>query len=170
MNSYQPRDPAVVSRNMAAIRRRDNKAERIILKQLTSRGHGYRRYHRIVGTPDIAFRRAKVAVFVDGDYWHGRVLVEHGLEGLRATFKTERREWWVAKIVANISRDRVADAALAQLGWRVVRLWEHDVIADPIGSTDRVCQAIHPSSDCGRDLRTHSGSSSPILDQRVANT
>jgi DNA mismatch endonuclease (patch repair protein) len=143
---YRPRDPAVVSRNMRAVRGRDNAAESLLRRHLWQRGHRYRRYAPAPGRPDVAFSGRRVAVFVDGDFWHARCLMERGPDALRASLRTDRRDWWIAKLSANEARDRRVDTDLAKAGWVVVRVWERDVLADPSASADRVCAALHPSS------------------------
>lgn len=154
---------------MHEVRSRDNAADRLLRHELWRRGHRYRCYARLPGTPDLVFSRSRVAIFVDGDFWHGRLLTERGSEELRSSFRTPRREWWVSKLTANVARDRRADAALAALGWTVIRLWERDVKADPGASADRVCDVLHPSSaEGGAESRSHSDSSRPSLDSLSA--
>jgi DNA mismatch endonuclease (patch repair protein) len=80
---------------------------------------GWRRHQRLPGRPDFAFRKERVAVFVDGCFWHGCRL--HYTEPRTAT------GFWRAKIAGNRARDRRNSRALRRLGWRVVRLWEHDL-------------------------------------------
>jgi G:T-mismatch repair DNA endonuclease (very short patch repair protein) len=109
-------------------------------------------------------------VFVDGDFWHGRLLVEGGARALEASLRTERRSWWVSKLTANVARDRRADSALVAMGWRVIRLWERDVLARTSAAADVVCAILHESSVCvGPDRRSHSDSSRPSLDSLFAN-
>jgi DNA mismatch endonuclease (patch repair protein) len=67
---------------------------------------------------DIVFTRARVAVFVDGCFWHG--CAEHG------TWPKQNAEWWRAKITANRNRDRDTDRRLRDAGWAVIRVWEHE--------------------------------------------
>ena len=67
---------------------------------------------------DIVFRRARVAVFVDGCFWHGCPI--HG------TIPKANRDWWVEKLKANRARDETTDAALEEAGWLSVRVWEHE--------------------------------------------
>jgi DNA mismatch endonuclease (patch repair protein) len=70
-------------------------------------------------TADVVFRRARVAVFVDGCFWHRCPT--------HATTPKSNRAWWEQKLEANVDRDRRADIALEELGWRVVRIWEHEL-------------------------------------------
>ena len=111
------------SENMRAIRRRDTTPELQIRSLLHRAGLRYRVDYR-VGTgrsaprPDIAFTRAKVAVFIDGCFWHS--CPEH------ATMPKANREFWEAKLRRNVERDRENDQALKLLGWEVIRVWEHE--------------------------------------------
>jgi DNA mismatch endonuclease (patch repair protein) len=82
-------------------------------------------------TADIVFTRAKVAVYVDGCFWHS--CPEHG------TMPAANREWWKRKLQRNTERDRDADEALARAGWATVRIWEHE---DALQAADRVEQAV----------------------------
>jgi DNA mismatch endonuclease, patch repair protein len=109
------------SRNMAAIRSKDTRPELALRAALRAAGvTGYRIHRRdIPGRPDIAFLRWRVAVFVDGVFWHGHP--NH--------FDPEKAasEYWRRKIARNVERDRRADIQLAEGGWRVVRVWDLDV-------------------------------------------
>lgn len=91
-------------------------------KELHSLGLRYRVAYPVPGqrrrTIDVAFTRAKVAVFVDGCFWHG--CPAHG------TRPRANSEWWTAKLAANMARDSDTDRILAELGWRVMRVWEHE--------------------------------------------
>jgi DNA mismatch endonuclease, patch repair protein len=128
---------------MSRVRSRDNRAELALRREIWRRGYRYRLFDkRLPGTPDLVFPKYGVVVFVDGDYWHGRALVEGNEERLRKSFRTERRDWWVAKISRNVARDRQATEALRDLGWAVVRLWERDVLADLTGAADAVQHAL----------------------------
>jgi DNA mismatch endonuclease (patch repair protein) len=88
-------------------------------------------------TIDIAFTRAKVAVFVDGCFWHG--CPEHG------TKPTSNRGWWVAKLAANVARDRHTCEQLERTGWKVVRIWEHEL---PDVAATRVSDLTRASGVC----------------------
>ena len=116
---------------MAAVRHRDNKAEVLLRRELWRSGLRYRLHSRkLVGRPDLVFASARLAVFVDGDFWHARGLVEDGERAFRATLRTARQDWWVAKLRGNAERDARVNAALAEAGWRVLRFWESDVHSD----------------------------------------
>lgn len=76
------------------------------------------------GTPDFVFWDEQVAVFVDGDFWHGRVWRETGKAPVR------NREMWLRKFERNIERDREVDGRLRSVGWTPLRVWESDVMKD----------------------------------------
>lgn len=91
------------------------------------------------GKPDLVFRRDKLALFVDGDYWHGRQWRNRGLDHLEQQFSADsKRGYWASKIRGNVSRDLRSTAALIKQGWRVARFWEHEVEADPDAVAERV--------------------------------
>jgi DNA mismatch endonuclease, patch repair protein len=141
--TYQPRDTRVTSRVMSAIKSKDNKTEVALRKELHRRGYRYRVHARnILGSPDIAFTRAKVAVFVDGDFWHGRILREEGEAAFRERMKTKRRDWWREKLQKNIDRDREVTLRLRAEGWTVLRFWESDITCDIVKAADAVGDLI----------------------------
>ncbi|MBF6453571.1 very short patch repair endonuclease [Nocardia cyriacigeorgica] len=80
---------------------------------------------------DVVFPRLKVAVYVDGCFWHS--CPQH------ATYPKNNAEWWAEKLAANVARDRATDAALAAAGWHVIRIWEHE---DPVAAADRIADAL----------------------------
>jgi DNA mismatch endonuclease (patch repair protein) len=90
------------------------------------------------GRPDIVFRRHRVAVFCDGDFWHGR----NWIQRRRKLKQGANSSYWVAKIRANIERDKRHDERLRQLGWTVVRVWEKDILADAQRAAMVVAQSI----------------------------
>ena len=117
------------SANMKANRRTDTKPELALRSALHALGYRYRKDHRLDlplrrVRPDIAFTARKVAVFVDGCFWHA--CPEHGS-------KPKNNDWyWSPKLAKNVERDRAADVALEAAGWTVVRLWEHVPISDAV--------------------------------------
>ncbi|WP_432039397.1 very short patch repair endonuclease [Streptomyces cucumeris] len=109
-------------RNMQAIKARDTKPERVIRQLLHAQGFRYRVAARPLAdlrrTADIVFRPAKVAVFIDGCYWHG--CPEHYVSP-----KTNPG-YWSDKVARNVARDRDTDKNLTEAGWLVLRFWEHE--------------------------------------------
>ncbi|WP_405491422.1 very short patch repair endonuclease [Nocardia sp. NBC_00511] len=115
---------------MRANRRADTKPEVVLRSALHRLGFRYRKDFRLdLGQmkvrPDIVFTARKVAVFVDGCFWH--VCPEHGRQ------PTTNEWYWAPKLRRNIARDRAADDALVAAGWQVIRLWEHEDLADAVG-------------------------------------
>jgi len=106
---------------MSRIRGRGNKDTEIVLARLfRAEGiTGWRRHTAIVGRPDFAFRRQRVAVFVDGCFWHG--CPKH------SNVPANNRAFWTKKLTGNLSRDRLVTRTLRKEGWRVVRIWEHEL-------------------------------------------
>jgi DNA mismatch endonuclease, patch repair protein len=127
-HAYRPRKPAATSFLMSRIRAVDTRMEVLLRTTLHRRGYRFRKnVGAIKGKPDIVFAREKVAVFVDGDYWHARILKEAGLEQLRNGLKTCNRDFWVAKLQRNHERDLVVTDELERAGRLVIRLWESDL-------------------------------------------
>jgi DNA mismatch endonuclease (patch repair protein) len=129
---------------MAAVRNKDSKAELRLRRALHAAGLRYRLHATDVpGRPDIVIRSRRLAVFVDGDMWHGNPeeVKRRGRESLADLFPS-RTDWWVAKIERNVARDREVTEKLQREGWTVVRLWEHDVLVDPAAAARKVLQAI----------------------------
>lgn len=117
-------------------RRRDTAPELALRRALHARGFRYRVNMPVPGRPrrtvDIAFTRARVAVFVNGCFWHACPV--------HATWPANNADWWVEKLRTNVARDEDTDEILAQSGWTVVRVWEHDdvdEVADRISSVVR---------------------------------
>jgi DNA mismatch endonuclease (patch repair protein) len=151
---YKERDPKVTSAMMAAVKGKNNKAELALRKELWSRGLRYRLYDSsLIGKPDLVFKGPRVVIFVDGDFWHGRALVEEGVEGLKRGLRTQRSDWWIQKIGRNVDRDRKVTRRLRRAGWRVMRFWESEVqkdlfkVADKVERTLRKATSERSSSD-----------------------
>lgn len=140
-----PRDPAVTSRMMSRVRHKDSKAELALRRALHAAGVRYRLHAPdVTGRPDLVIRSRRLAVFVDGDLWHGNPdeVRRRGRESLADVFPT-RTQWWVAKIERTMQRDREVTEALRAAGWTVVRFWEHDVLRDPSGCAEQVRRVLH---------------------------
>ncbi|WP_325307531.1 very short patch repair endonuclease [Longimicrobium sp.] len=141
--SHRPKAPEEIRRNMAAIRSSGNKTEQALAKTLHRMGLRYRKYAPgLPGRPDIVFPRSKVVVFVDGDYWHGRLLREQGMEAVEQRMKGVNIGYWKEKFARNMKRDDEVTAKLRTMGWTVIRLWESDVKRNVNGAADIVAKAV----------------------------
>lgn len=110
------------SRTMQRIRSADTKAEVKLRHALWHRGYRYRKNVKsLPGTPDIAIKKYKVAVFIDGEFWHGYNWAEK-----RKAIK-RNRDYWIPKIERNMERDRQHTQALHEAGWIVLRFWEQRI-------------------------------------------
>ena len=108
---------------MSKIRSKDTKAEVLLRKTLWHLGFRYRKnYRKLPGTPDIALTRQRIAIFVDGDFWHARDYCKHPGERI-----TTRKKYWRKKLSRNVERDKEVNDALTQEGWLVLRFWESDI-------------------------------------------
>lgn len=115
------------SKNMAAVRRADTKPEIQLRRHLHADGYRFRKDFAIrtggrLIRPDIAFTRSRVAVFVDGCFWHS--CPEHGQT------PATNEHFWKPKLAGNVARDRLQDRLLQDAGWAVVRIWEHEPVQD----------------------------------------
>ncbi|MEV0731880.1 very short patch repair endonuclease [Polymorphospora sp. NPDC050346] len=127
-----PRRPAPLNATVAAqmgrMPRARTRPEMLIRRELHRRGLRFRVNHRqLPGRPDLAFTRIRLAVFVDGCFWH--MCPEH------CVMPKNNGEWWRAKLEGNARRDRDKDALLTELGWRAVHVWEHE---DPVEAADLI--------------------------------
>ncbi|MBY4211674.1 very short patch repair endonuclease [Rhodococcus fascians] len=131
MSATRPVTDAKTSARLSKQRRRDTKPEVALRRELHRRGlryyvdraplKGMRR------RADLVFPRRKVAVYVDGCFWHSCPV--------HATKPRNNAQWWADKLAANVDRDRDTDTRLIEEGWRVVRIWEHE---DPVVAAQRV--------------------------------
>ena len=132
---------------MSRIRGKNTKPEQVLRKALWVAGHrGYRKQAKTpVGRPDLVFPGPRVAVFIDGCFWHG--CVEHYVR------PRTRLEFWAKKLHENVARDQRQTRELEALGWQVVRIWEHAVFTDIEGSVDRIAAALNGADEPGRRPR-----------------
>jgi len=124
---------ADVSRRMRAVLRQNNAAETELQNALRREHVRFKTHVQILGCrPDIVLSSSRIAVFVDGDFWHGRLLVERGIGALRRSFRKKSRAFWIAKIARNAGRDRTQTCRLRRHGWCVIRVWEREILKDPL--------------------------------------
>ncbi len=122
------------ARCMSAIRGKDTKPEILLRKTLWHKGYRYRLKNRLPGRPDIVFPTERVAVFVDGCFWHS--CPEHYQK------PATNVAFWREKIRKNRQRDREVNALLKSEGWKVLRFWEHEVKNHPEACARQVIRAI----------------------------
>lgn len=109
---------------MSNIRSKNTRVELLVFRELRRRKIYFQKhYGRVPGSPDIALPRKKRAVFIDGDFWHG-----HEIHKLKE--RHPEGSYWLSKIERNMERDRENDLALKGLGWKVLRIWEHEIKKD----------------------------------------
>lgn len=126
-----------ISKRMGNIRLKRGKAEAMLAKRLWHSGYRYRlNYRKLPGSPDIAITRHKVAVFVDGEFWHGQNWEE------RKPKLKSNREYWIEKIEENIARDKRNNDSLNEQGWSVIRFLEKEVLKDPDGCVEKIITLI----------------------------
>jgi DNA mismatch endonuclease (patch repair protein) len=128
---------------MQRVRQKNTSAEAALRRELHALGLRYRIHVPVLTKPrrvaDVAFSGLRVAVFVDGCFWHG--CPQH------ATWPKQNAEFWRAKIVANQERDRDTDARLRADGWTVVRVWAHQM---PHVVASRIAKIVHARKAKGR--------------------
>ncbi|HHX2507159.1 very short patch repair endonuclease [Neisseria subflava] len=122
---------------MRANKSKGTKPELALAKAMWALGLRYRKNSgSIFGKPDFSFKKYKVAVFVDGEFWHGK-----DWEQRKAEIKGNR-EFWIAKIERNIRRDMEVTGRLKAEGWTVLRFWSNDVVKDTTSCAEKVKEII----------------------------
>lgn len=116
---------------MSRIKGKGNKDTELAMIQILRINHisGWRRNQAILGKPDFIFRKNKVALFVDGCFWHG--CPKH------SNMPRNNREFWEKKLQGNKNRDKLVSRELEKMGWKVIRVWEHE-----LANSDRVAKRI----------------------------
>ena len=124
-------------KNMQAIKATGTKIEISLAKSLFAKGYRYRKNDKTVfGKPDLTFKKLKIAIFIDGEFWHGK-----DWEVRKNTIQSNK-EYWVSKIERNINRDKEVNEKLLKEGWRVLRFWGNEVKKDLLGCADKIEAAV----------------------------
>ena len=119
---------------MSRIKGKDTGLEKIIRAELRKHGLRFKKYPRdLPGKPDIVFPEQKVAVFVDGDFWHGYRLPQ---------WERKLSSFWRNKIRKNRERDRKNFAKLRRRGWRVIRIWKHTIQRNLSMAVEKIREAV----------------------------
>jgi DNA mismatch endonuclease Vsr len=125
-------------KNMRAVKSHGSKIETALAKALWAKGLRYRKNDKTVfGKPDFTFKKRKIAIFVDSEFWHGKEW-----ESRKLDIKSNQ-EFWYAKIEKNIARDRYVSDYLLHRGWKIIRFWGEDIKKDLSACVDAVTNAIN---------------------------
>ncbi len=129
---------AATSKRMANVKLKGGEAESRLAKALWSKGYRYRKnYRRLPGSPDIAILKHNIAIFVDGEFWHG-------YNWANKKEKIGRNKlYWAEKIEENIARDRRNDVELKTMGWIPIHFWSKEVLNDAQGCANDIEDIIH---------------------------
>lgn len=124
---------------MSLIRSKNTKPELAMRKLISSviypLGYRYRiNYRKLPGRPDVVFVSRKIAVFVDGAFWHGY--------DFRNTSRRLPKKYWLPKIKRNIMRDAEISLKLRKMGWKVIRIWDHEIKETPDKALDKVLSCV----------------------------
>jgi len=121
--------------NMSRIRAKNTKPEVKLRKLLYDQGiKGYRIHHNLLGKPDIVFTKKKIAIFIDGCFWHKCPVCFQEPE--------TRKEFWMKKIGSNVERDLKNTQKLQEEGWIVLRFWEHEIRKTPDDVVQKILQFL----------------------------
>ena len=137
MQEYAHTDDPVRKRTMSRIKSSNTSIEVLLRKALWHSGIRYRiNYKKLPGTPDIAITKHRLAIFCDGEFWHGK-----GWETKPSKIQSNR-EYWIKKIDRNIDRDNETNKALTYRGWTVIRFWGIDIQKNLMGCVEDVKEEI----------------------------
>ncbi|MGB8656488.1 MAG: very short patch repair endonuclease [Candidatus Zixiibacteriota bacterium] len=159
--SFQPSN-AISSANKKMVKSANTRAEIILRRSLRKAGMHFRINDlSIPGKPDLTFPRYKVAIFCDGDFWHGR----DWRQLRKKLMNRANSSYWIAKIIANRKRDRAVNHLLSKMGWIVVRIWETDILSD----IDRVSSSLLLLLHKGKLVKTSCRGAASAADTRKGN-
>ena len=125
------------SYNMSQVKSENTKPELYVFAALKKLNLKFKKHYDVLGKPDIAFPKLKIAVFIDGEFWHGR------------RFKKERetyKQFWIKKIEGNIKRDRKNRALLKKEGWKVIRIWDMDLKKNPEKEMAKIISTVNEAT------------------------
>jgi len=146
------RDPRITHKIMSAVKSKNTRPEITLRSALWNMCLRFRvNYKKLPGKPDVVFTKAKIAVFCDGDYWHGHNWAIRGIKSLDEEL-SHYSEFWSNKIRRNISRDETVNNELINMGWYVIRIWESDIKTDVIKCASQINQ-VYNSRIKGRKLK-----------------
>ena len=125
-------------KNMQAVKSKGSKIESLLGKELWKRGHRYRKNNKTVyGKPDLTFKKYKIAIFVDSEFWHGKDWA------VRKKDHKSNQEFWYKKIERNIERDREVNDFLLKTGWQVLRFWGRQIETELVNCVQKIENTIN---------------------------
>ena len=148
----------VTHKIMSAIKSQDTKPEVFFRKALWKWGIRYRKQVKLFGKPDIAIKKYKLVIFIDGDYWHGNNWKIRGFPSLDAELETYS-DYWQKKIRGNIERDKKVNEYYTALGWRNLRFWQSDIEKDLTACIVKTIETINEIKLSRRAVPSASSSS-----------
>ena len=125
-------------KNMQAVKSKGSKIEKALASALWSRGFRYRKNDKTVfGKPDFTFKKLKLAIFVDSEFWHGKDW------DIKKEEHKSNQEFWINKIGRNIARDVEVNEELTKQGWVVLRFWGKEIIKNLASCVEKIESVIH---------------------------
>lgn len=125
-------------RNMQAVKSKGSKIETALAQALWAKGFRYRKNNKkVFGKPDLTFKKYKIAVFVDGEFWHGK-----NWEVRKHDHKSNR-DFWLKKIERNMERDKEVYQKLKEEGWKVIRFWGSDIKKNLQSCVEKIEETIN---------------------------
>lgn len=126
---------------MSSIKSKDTKPEVLLGRSMWQKGLRYRKHYNVIGKPDFVFLKKKIAIFCDGDFWHGNNWKIRKIKSFQDELDSYS-EFWKNKIIKNKRRDQEVTSLLNKDGWLVIRFWSSDILKDVEKCTDQIIQVI----------------------------
>ncbi len=125
--------PLQRSINMSKIKSENTSPEVFVFRELKNMGIKFKKHYKTHGKPDIAFPKQKIAVFINGEFWHGRNF---------KNYQNKLQEFWVKKISLNILRDKNNYKKLKNEGWVIIKIWDKDLKKNPQREIKKITKAL----------------------------
>ena len=126
---------------MSRVRSKNTKIDLKMEKIVSNLNYKYEMYPKMFGSPDLIIKKKKIAIFCDGDFWHGYKYYER---------KKPAKKFWREKIESNMKRDRKVSSFLRRRGWSVLRFWEHNIEKKPEVCKRKILRKIREKSNSKR--------------------
>jgi DNA mismatch endonuclease Vsr len=135
-------------KNMQAVRSKGSKIESALAKKLFASGFRYRKNNKTVyGRPDMTFKKLKIAIFADSEFWHG-----FDWNNKKNEIKSNR-DFWIKKIERNIERDKEVNLKLKSEGWSILRFWGKEIKKDIDGCVEKIVREIEKKKNGKKENR-----------------